>query len=70
MFCLDHVFTCCRPAVLYPAIPDVHMDAIMKMGENIQAQSSKLKSHTPRDENEEPLKLKSITELTPQEKVS
>lgn len=56
--------------MLYPAIPEVHMDAIMKMGEAIQAQTSVRKGYTPKDENEEPLKLKSITELTPQEKFS
>ena len=44
------------------------MDAIMKMGETIQAQSSV--RYTPKDEKEEPLKLKSITELTPHEKFS
>jgi len=64
------LFTCCRPAVLYPAVPEVHMDALMKMGENIQAQSAVRHGYTPKDENEEPLKLKSITELTPQEKFS
>lgn len=58
------------PAVLYPAIPEVNMDAIMKMGQTIQAQSSVRHGYTPKDENEEPLKLKSITELTPQEKFS
>ena len=63
------IFTC-RPAVLYPAIPEVNMDAIMKMGETIQAQSSARHGYTPKDENEEPLKLKSITELTPHEKFS
>ena len=46
------------------------MDAIMKMGETIQAQSSARHGYTPKDENEEPLKLKSITELTPHEKFS
>jgi len=56
--------------VLYPAIPEVHVDAIMKMGETIQAQSSVRHGYTPKNENEEPLKLKSITELTPQEKFS
>ena len=55
--------------MLYPAIPEMQMDAIMKAGEAIQARGSV----TPRDcgeENEEPLKLKSISELTPQERIS
>ena len=56
--------------MLYPAIPEVNMDAIMKMGETIQAQSSARHGYTPKDDNEEPLKLKSITELTPHEKFS
>lgn len=56
------------PAVLYPAIPEVQMDAIMKAGEAIQACGSNMREHV--DENEEPLKLKSISELTPQERIS
>ena len=56
--------------MLYPAIPDVQMDAIMKMGEAIQAHSSVRKGYTPKLENEEPLNLKSISELTPHERVS
>ena len=46
------------------------MDAIMKMEEAIQAHSSIRKGYTPKYENEEPLKLKSISELTPHEKFS
>lgn len=56
--------------MLYPAIPEVNMDAIMKMEEAIQAHSSIRKGYTPKYENEEPLKLKSISELTPHEKFS
>lgn len=58
------------PAVLYPAIPEVQMDAIMKMSEAIQGQGSAVKAPAPKQDNEEPLKLKSISELTPQENPS
>ena len=69
--CNSFLFPICfSPAVLYPAIPEVEMDAIMKMGEAIQGRSSILKGHAPKHKNEEPLKLKSISELTPQENVS
>lgn len=64
------MFVCYSPAVLYPAIPEVQVDAIMRMGEAIQAHSSIRKGYTPKDENEEPLKLRSISEFTPQEKFS
>lgn len=56
--------------MLYPAIPEVQVDAIMRMSEAIQAHSSIRKGYTSKDENEEPLKLRSISELTPQEKFS
>lgn len=42
------------------------MDAVMKAGEAIQAHGSKRKECL--EIPEEPLKLKSISELTPQEK--
>lgn len=58
------------PAVLYPAIPEVQMDAILKMGEAIQRSGSPVKAPVPRQNNEEPLKLKSISELTPHENLS
>lgn len=58
------------PAVLYPAIPEVQMDAILKMGEAIQQSGSPVKAPVPRQNNEEPLKLKSISELTPHENLS
>lgn len=57
-----------RPAVLYPAIPEVQMDAIMKASAAIQARGSHKREQG--DDNEEPLKLKSISELTPQERIS
>ena len=66
MFC----FFLFSPAVLYPAIPEVQMDAIMKMSEAIQGQGSAVKVPAPKQDNEEPLKLKSISELTPQENPS
>lgn len=56
------------PALLYPAIPDVQMDAVMKAGEAIQAHGSKRKDCL--EIPEEPLKLKSISELSPQENIS
>jgi len=56
------------PAVLYPAIPEVQMDAIINAGEAIQARTAKIRDQE--DENEEPLKLKSISELTPQDRIS
>lgn len=56
------------PAVLYPAIPEDQMDAIMKAGEAIQARTANIRHQE--DENEEPLKLKSISELTPQDRIS
>lgn len=62
------VSSLCRPALLYPAIPDVQMDAVMKAGEAIQAHGSKRKDCL--EIPEEPLKLKSISELSPQENIS
>lgn len=56
------------PAVLYPAIPDAQMDIVIKAEEAIQAHGSKRKQCL--DMNEEPLKLKSISELIPPEKIS
>lgn len=61
------IYSSCRPALLYPAIPDVQMDAVMKAGEAIQAHGSKRKDCL--DIPEEPLKLKSISELSPQENI-
>ena len=57
------------PAVLYPAIPEAQMDAIMRTNAAIQARISSNKREHAND-NEEPLKLKSISELTPQERIS
>ena len=54
--------------MLYPAIPEDQMDAIMKAGEAIQARTANIRHQE--DENEEPLKLKSISELTPQDRIS
>ena len=54
--------------MLYPAIPEVQMDAIMKASAAIQARGSRKREQG--DDNEEPLKLKSISELTPQERIS
>ena len=54
--------------MLYPAIPDAQMDIVIKAEEAIQAHGSKRKQCL--DMNEEPLKLKSISELIPPEKIS
>ena len=58
-----------RPALLYPAIPEVQMEAIMKAGETIREIGlAKDKDKKPAN-TEEPLRLKSISEYT-QEKHS
>ena len=56
--------------MLYPAIPDVQMDEIRKAGEAIQAHGSYKRQEHVHQNDEEPLKLKSISELTPQERIS
>ena len=64
------------PAVIYPVIPDPHiqLDGIKKAGETTQAcglnKKQSYQHEEEDDDDEEPLRLKSFSEWTPQENTS